>query len=445
MLSSKIINLSDALYNKGLMKARISDISGAIDCLEKSVALNKNNIDARNLLGLAQCEIGHIGEAMRQWKLSAKISGDNNQANEYIAQMQKNARQFEKYNDSILMFNQAFDYIRQKSDDMAIIQLKKATEINPKFIDALNLLSLCYLMQNEKEKALSTIEKALQVDANNNIALYYHSLIFPARTRPELAKPSKKASVSAPSPQLPSSGLSRLSASEPKNISSSFPIVGILGFIIGGICAFAILYILIMPARIAEKDSVIASLENDIFKNRENYESLLEEAKIENEALTSSNESLESRNSELEGQVLIMDKLRKVTDAQLRLNENLYVEALDIVANIDPANLPQEAIEQIQTIRSTAYPALVEENYRAAMIHYNARRYTQAQELFEAALKYLMPEDLNADDVLYYLARTVQILYDDNDTAKLYYQRIIDDYPDSNQAANAIYRIGLIR
>ena len=48
----KIIRSSEAYYNLGLEKAKNRDLSGAVDCLKRSVKFNKRNTNARNLLGL---------------------------------------------------------------------------------------------------------------------------------------------------------------------------------------------------------------------------------------------------------------------------------------------------------------------------------------------------------------------------------------------------------
>ena len=44
--------ISNSFYNMGLEKANIRDLSGAVDCLKKSIHFNKYNIEARNLLVL---------------------------------------------------------------------------------------------------------------------------------------------------------------------------------------------------------------------------------------------------------------------------------------------------------------------------------------------------------------------------------------------------------
>ena len=42
--------IANSFYNLGLEKARIRDLSGAAQCLKKSLHFNKYQTDARNLL-----------------------------------------------------------------------------------------------------------------------------------------------------------------------------------------------------------------------------------------------------------------------------------------------------------------------------------------------------------------------------------------------------------
>jgi tetratricopeptide (TPR) repeat protein len=88
---NKIVNLSDSLYNKGLAQAKASDLTGAASYLEKSVRINKDNVQAYNLLGLVKYEMGHIGDAVKNWVISTNRSPDNNPASGYIEELNRNS------------------------------------------------------------------------------------------------------------------------------------------------------------------------------------------------------------------------------------------------------------------------------------------------------------------------------------------------------------------
>ena len=61
--TKKIVYQSNYWYNDGLRKAKIRDMSGAIMSLRKSLQFNRENIAARNLLGLVYYGIGSAGSS----------------------------------------------------------------------------------------------------------------------------------------------------------------------------------------------------------------------------------------------------------------------------------------------------------------------------------------------------------------------------------------------
>ena len=65
--------IANSFYNLGLEKARIRDLSGAAQCLKKSLHFNKYQTDARNLLGLIYYENGEVADALVQWVISLNL------------------------------------------------------------------------------------------------------------------------------------------------------------------------------------------------------------------------------------------------------------------------------------------------------------------------------------------------------------------------------------
>ena len=59
--------LSNAYYNMGLEKAKVRDLSGAIQALRQSLNFNKYNTNARNLIGLVYNEMGETTAALSEW------------------------------------------------------------------------------------------------------------------------------------------------------------------------------------------------------------------------------------------------------------------------------------------------------------------------------------------------------------------------------------------
>ena len=59
-------NTSLYYYNIGLDRARVHDLTGAMDALKMSLRYNKTNVESRNLLGLIYYEMGETVPALSQ-------------------------------------------------------------------------------------------------------------------------------------------------------------------------------------------------------------------------------------------------------------------------------------------------------------------------------------------------------------------------------------------
>ena len=73
-LYKKIMCMSNRFYNDGLEKAGVRDLTGAINSLRQSLKFNKNNIEARNLLGLVYFETGEVVAALSEWVIKQKYA-----------------------------------------------------------------------------------------------------------------------------------------------------------------------------------------------------------------------------------------------------------------------------------------------------------------------------------------------------------------------------------
>lgn len=169
----RVTRISNLLYNEGLEKASVRDLSGAVSCLKRSLKFNKENIDARNLLGLVYYETGEVVSALSEWVISKNIMPENNAANSYISKLQANKNKLDAINQSIRKYNQALAYCRQNDEDMAIMQLKRILAQNPNLINGYHLLALIYLKQEEYEKARRLLKRAARIDATNTTTLRY--------------------------------------------------------------------------------------------------------------------------------------------------------------------------------------------------------------------------------------------------------------------------------
>lgn len=240
---------SNAYYNLGLSMAKVRNLTGAIQNLKISLALDKNNIDARNLLGLVYCEMGDVVEALSQWVVSKSIQKTDNIAGAYITQIQSNQARFELISSTIKKYNLSLKYAKEGNTDMATIQLKKVVSQNPQLVSAQLLLALMYLKNNEYQKARKPVNAVLKIDHNNITAMRYQAEIEEAfnvkkkeSTLGVLTKKSRELEarpLSGNDVIVPGS-----SYKEPSNGA-----ITVINILVGVVIGAAIIWFLIMPSR----------------------------------------------------------------------------------------------------------------------------------------------------------------------------------------------------
>ena len=173
VLQRKIDYLSKHYYNQGLEKAQIRDLSGAIWCLKQSIAFNKMNISARNLLGLVYFETGEVVAALAEWVISKNLKPGKNLANDYIQRLQANANKLDAINDTIRKYNESLSLARHGHEDMAAIKLRKVLTQNPKLIKGYHLYALILMKGGEWAKARKVLRKAVKIDKTNTTTLRF--------------------------------------------------------------------------------------------------------------------------------------------------------------------------------------------------------------------------------------------------------------------------------
>lgn len=169
----KAYNTSGYHYNLALDKAKMRDITGAIDSLKTSLRYNKKNIEARNLLGLLYYETGEIVDALNHWVMSINYQSRDNAAAHYLKDLKADNKQLGEADSITKMFNTAVDYAESHSFDLATIQLRRCISVNKHFIKAYLLLGLIEYEQGRVGKAKKTISKVLTIDRYNPLAMRY--------------------------------------------------------------------------------------------------------------------------------------------------------------------------------------------------------------------------------------------------------------------------------
>ncbi len=183
--------LSNKLYNEGLAEAKVRNLSGACDKLKRSLEYNKENIEARNLLGLVYYELGETVAAIVEWVISLNIVKTDNPADNLLKQLQGNANEFRDVKSAIKKYNLALEMARKGNDDLAIMQLKKVVDLNDHFVKALLLLAVLQMKHEEYQSARKNLKRVLKVDvANLDARRYMNELRAIAAERGKSGQPS---------------------------------------------------------------------------------------------------------------------------------------------------------------------------------------------------------------------------------------------------------------
>ena len=257
-----VISASNIYYNEGLEKARVRDLSGAVFSLRQCLKLNKNHVDARNLLGLIYFEMGEYVQALNEWVISKNLRSKKNLASEYLKLIQNNPGKLDALNATIKKYNQALTYCNQDSLDMAIIQLKKILSMNAKHMQAHLLLALLYIRYEDWAKAKKELEKVLKIDTNNTRALRYLQEIDKVFEEGDHGKGNIKAKATAANTNMVSDTSYQYQSGnetiiQPMNYSEKKGIQSVWNMVIGVLVGFAVAWFLVLPAKIqTEKTSI---------------------------------------------------------------------------------------------------------------------------------------------------------------------------------------------
>ena len=345
-----IMCMSNRLYNDGLAKANVRDISGAIISLNESLKYNKKNIDARNLLGLCYFERGEVVPALSEWIISRNYESKKNIADEYIDFLKSNPARLDTINQTIKKFNQALNYCYQNSQDLAIVQLKKVLSINENLIAGYQLLALLYIEIKDYDKARRTLYRAIRIDRNDTTTQRYlkeiNELITEQANSPD--------ATGANATLLPQDIITYQNGNDtiiqPMGVKEKRGFSSIINIVIGLVIGIAISWYLILPGKISlatkENDEKFMSVSEELAAEKASHQESIKQA-----------ETLENENEQLKHQI---DELTGTNGAATENDKLLH--AVELYLD-DPAN-SGAAMEEMESI-GPDYIADSSENFKA--------------------------------------------------------------------------------
>lgn len=429
---NKIISTSKSYYNKGLQKAKAHNLTNAIEDLRISLKYNKKNTDARNLLGLIYFEIGEVVLALQQWIISKNLQPQDNLASKYINSIQENQNKLDRFNASIIKYNQSLNYIQQNSNDLAIIQLKKVISLNPKFVKAYCLLSLLYIKGKDYEKAKNTLIKVLNIDKNNYLALKYYE-----EAKSSLNELDDKNDVNIFKQPQEKIIINTDKFKNTFNKSLSYgqqAVLMLIGFVIG---AFLIALV-IFPTMAKEKDKKIDKIQLQLQTTSEKADSTIISLQEENDKLKKDTANMTTQLKELKGKEEYLKAVDLLQTAIKSFLDKDKLTASDTIMQIDDKALGEtDAFNLYTIIKNETGKYAKEKYYRDGMNLYYKKDYKNAIDLFSKSIK-LDDGSYITRDALYFTARSYKEL-GEKEQANNFFEQVINKYPGTKRASEAEY------
>ncbi|WP_461809626.1 tetratricopeptide repeat protein [Faecalimonas sp.] len=424
--TKKLIYQSNYWYNDGLAKAKIHDLSGATISLRKSLQYNRENVAARNLLGLVCYAKGEIAEALVEWIISKNFKNHENIADYYIKKVQESAGELDTINNAIKKYNQCLNYCLQDGEDLALIQLKKVVAAHPTFLKALQLLALLYLQTEQYAKAKQILKRAHRIDTTNETTLRYLH---------ELSRISKKiAKAKEENDQTVTYNLGNETIIQPAaEVKDNGAMATIINILIGIVVGAAVVWFLIVPST------------NQMKMNKLNKEIVKYSDQI-----SGKNAEISALKKEIEG---YKDTNKKTEEAQAtaEATKTSYEALLSVYEHSKSSGYSKESLaKELKAVKKDAlgdtavavYDKIYDEyvsplcakKYRLALRNYEVKNYATSVTALEFVTS--IDEGYEGGKALLNLAKSYEKA-GKTEQAKTTYKRVSELYPNTELASQA--------
>ncbi|MCI8297951.1 MAG: tetratricopeptide repeat protein [Lachnospiraceae bacterium] len=419
--------IANRLYDLGLEKAKIRDLTGAAEYLKKSLRFDKYQTDARNLLGLIFYETGETAEALVQWVISMNLKPQDNLAGGYVEELRRRSGELERSGLALQAYNQALWQAKNDNSELAALQLAKAVEESPRFVKGHMLLALIYMSRSDYVKAGQSLMRVLRIDRYDPKAQWYMSIVKQNTGREDVERKKMKNAFSHRKMQDDDLIV-------PPEYKENTGWSSILNIIAGLAIGMLSIYFLVMPANTKSLNTA---------HNQEllDYSRKLSEVNQQLDAKTEEYDDLKVHADDMEARLASIDEdnqavLRQyqavITILQAYRDEDLPAAA-QAYAALDPSLIQEESVTAIvnkitQEMTTEGYQTLED----LGTASWNAGKKEEAAAYYEKSLQ-VKPDNTSA---MYLLGRIYQEL-GNTDLADQWFGKIITEYPESEQAEQA--------
>ena len=428
----KVVYHSNYWYNDGLRKAQIRDMSGAILSLKRSLQFNRENIAARNLLGLVYYGIGEVPEALVEWIISKNLRSRDNIADYYIKKVQSSAKELETVNLAIRKYNQCLAYCQQNGEDLAAIQLKQVIAAHPSFLKAYQLLALVYLHTEQYSRARQVLRTARKLDTTNDITLRYtHEL---TQQRGKGRRKSEKKRSDAVEYSLGNETIIQPKHSRLKEVAGHLAVANLF---IGAAIGAALIWFLVAPA---VNQSSTERMNDQMRDYSDQIKSLEAQVSAQTRTLDSYRASGEQAQADAEQAQAVQEGYERLVQASVQFNAGSsdYATLADLLLSVSRDSLGENGQSMYDQLSELIFPTACNTNFWTGMQALQDADYQSAVDDLYKVVR--MDESYNNGQALYNLAEAYRG-NGDNENAAVYYQKVVDGYSDSGYAEEAQNRL----
>lgn len=356
--------------------------------------------------------------------------------------IQGNERIPDNIRNSIFLYNKAIESLRTGSEDIAMIELKKAVSMNPNFNEALNLLGICYSYVGEVEKAGEVFRKVIKAESNSVLAVGYMQKLgladsIPVPTEKQAKQPAAKQSAAKQPDTLKRIREQKTHKIERKNEKRSAKKMLLNYLIIGGAFAAGLLVAIIIYSMIPQKDTVVPQPDQSAIDAAVN--AVKQENQVRVDELEKKIESLQKEKDSAVAQTDYYKSSLRLYEIESLYRNKDYQGAADILLLMKTVQFRDTEKEKFDSLFDTIMPLAAKAAYDQGYKLYNSRKYPESLKSFEKVAIY--DENYSKmDAVLYYMGRCHQFAQDSRSAIALF-QRIVDNYPKSGFLKSAKARI----
>jgi tetratricopeptide (TPR) repeat protein len=167
-------------YTLGIIFYGLGDLEKSIEYCEKTVELREDSGNAHYRMGVCYFRIGKFADALREFKLSTRITGSrqamvyyymgeismyvgqDDDAIEYLGQLRQASPQTK-----MALFLEAQLRIKKRAFEPAVELLQEFLEVSPDIAEAHHMLGVAYMGLHKNMKALRAFSRAVELDPDD--------------------------------------------------------------------------------------------------------------------------------------------------------------------------------------------------------------------------------------------------------------------------------------